>query len=260
MPYVLAAAEQPPQPVEETLHLPMRKCRCLAAASFSCDNQGLIAIFEDSRSRPLNSDSCMGGGRVHGAVHICMCGHPENLQRLGSFLSFSLHQVRQCLLRENGDGGLVRRMTSSRAECKFNVNALLLILGFSHHGCIFSPPDDGLKTNDQCHMTKDKSVQNWNDIAVLLPGRTNKDCRKRWSKVQLDIRKGAWTRDEDGRLQQAVQQLGFKLVASRLFPRLIVQSWFTVLTLTIYHFVDGLKWPPWCKVVMQTVSEWLSIM
>ena len=77
------------------------------------------------------------------------------------------------------------------------------------------------------------SVQNWNDIAVLLPGRTNKDCRKRWSKVQLDIRKGAWTRDEDERLRQAVQQLGFKLVASR-FPTLDCASWFTVLMLTIY--------------------------
>ncbi|ORY66164.1 Homeodomain-like protein [Pseudomassariella vexata] len=60
------------------------------------------------------------------------------------------------------------------------------------------------------------SVQNWNDIALLLPGRTNKDCRKRWSKVQMDIRKGAWTPEEDARLQQAVQQLGFNyLVQSR---------------------------------------------
>lgn len=80
---------------------------------------------------------------------------------------------------------------------------------------------------------EDGSVQNWNDIAVLLPGRTNKDCRKRWSKVQLDIRKGAWTRDEDERLQQAVQQLGFKLVASR-FPTLGRAIWFKVLMLTFY--------------------------
>ncbi|KAI9667685.1 MAG: hypothetical protein M1821_000502 [Bathelium mastoideum] len=54
------------------------------------------------------------------------------------------------------------------------------------------------------------TVQNWNDIAALLPHRTNKDCRKRWSKIQLDIRKGAWTRNEDERLKHAVQQLGFK--------------------------------------------------
>ena len=70
-----------------------------------------------------------------------------------------------------------------------------------------------VKINDYTRK-KDGSVQNWNDIAALLPGRTNKDCRKRWSKVQLDIRKGAWTRDEDERLQQAVQQIGVKLVFS----------------------------------------------
>lgn len=68
-------------------------------------------------------------------------------------------------------------------------------------------------------LNEDGSVPNWNDIAVLLPDRTNRDCRKRWSKVQLDIRKGAWTRDEDERLQQAVEQIGVRLVAPR-FPTL----------------------------------------
>jgi hypothetical protein len=68
------------------------------------------------------------------------------------------------------------------------------------------------------------SVQNWNDIASLLTGRTNKDCRKRWSKIQVDIQKGVWTREEDERLQQAVQQLGFKYFNSGnvIFDRLLV--------------------------------------
>lgn len=78
---------------------------------------------------------------------------------------------------------------------------------------------------------EDGNVQNWNDIAVLLPGRTNKDCRKRWSKVQLDIRKGSWTQDEDERLQQAVQQIGVKSVASR-FPTLSRAILLTFLMLT----------------------------
>ena len=69
---------------------------------------------------------------------------------------------------------------------------------------------------------EDGSAQNWNDIAILLPGRTNKDCRKRWSKIQVDIRKGAWTQDEDERLQQAVQQIGVKLVSSP-FALVVVQ-------------------------------------
>ena len=82
-------------------------------------------------------------------------------------------------------------------------------------------------------LTKDGSVQNWNDIAVLLPGRTNKDCRKRWSKIQEDIRKGAWTRDEDERLQQAVQQFGSKLVTPSISPRIVDGSWLRMLVLTI---------------------------
>ncbi|KAL0779162.1 hypothetical protein CaCOL14_003646 [Colletotrichum acutatum] len=45
---------------------------------------------------------------------------------------------------------------------------------------------------------------------MSLPGRTNKDCRKRWAKIQVDIRKGAWTQEEDERLQKAVLQLGCK--------------------------------------------------
>ncbi|EPS34780.1 hypothetical protein PDE_09744 [Penicillium oxalicum 114-2] len=67
-------------------------------------------------------------------------------------------------------------------------------------------------TEADLHPTAHKpgSVQNWNDIALLLPGRTNKDCRKRWSKIQTDIQKGVWKRDEDERLRHAVQQLGFK--------------------------------------------------
>ena len=88
-----------------------------------------------------------------------------------------------------------------------------------------------LEANDYVLRNEDGSVQNWNDIAVLLPGCTNKDCRKRWSKVQLDIRKGAWTRDEDERLQRAVQQIGVKSVASR-FPTFGRAIWFEVLMLT----------------------------
>ncbi|KAL9079840.1 MAG: hypothetical protein Q9157_001296 [Trypethelium eluteriae] len=73
-----------------------------------------------------------------------------------------------------------------------------------------SQEDDILKNGVRIQLREDGTVQNWNDIAASLPDRTNKDCRKRWSKIQLDIRKGAWTREEDERLKQAVEQLGFK--------------------------------------------------
>ena len=87
---------------------------------------------------------------------------------------------------------------------------------------------------------EDGSVQNWNDVAALLPGRTNKDCRKRWSKIQLEIRKGAWTPDEDERLQQAVQQIGVKLVASR-FPALWPCNLIRSSHAHLLPFIGGLK-------------------
>ncbi|KAJ9302073.1 hypothetical protein DTO271G3_939 [Paecilomyces variotii] len=66
------------------------------------------------------------------------------------------------------------------------------------------------KRNFHYTAYKKDSIQNWNDVASLLLGRTNKDCRKRWSKVQADIQKGVWRQEEDERLHNAVQQLGFK--------------------------------------------------
>ncbi|KAI0123256.1 Homeodomain-like protein [Xylariales sp. AK1849] len=73
-----------------------------------------------------------------------------------------------------------------------------------------SQEDSILKNVIKTQLDRDGKIQNWTDVAILLPGRTNKDCRKRWSKIQLDIRKGAWTHEEDERLQQAIQKLGFK--------------------------------------------------
>ncbi|KAJ5512745.1 hypothetical protein N7463_002297 [Penicillium fimorum] len=73
-----------------------------------------------------------------------------------------------------------------------------------------SQEDEILKSAVQAQCNNPTNLDNWNDIASLLIGRTNKDCRKRWSKVQVDIQKGVWTREEDERLQRAVQQLGFK--------------------------------------------------
>jgi hypothetical protein len=64
----------------------------------------------------------------------------------------------------------------------------------------------------QAEQKNDKAF-NWNEVAVLLPGRTNKECPKRWSKVQAGINKGAWTRVEDERLKKAVE--GAKYVSCK---------------------------------------------
>ncbi|KAI5926693.1 Homeodomain-like protein [Camillea tinctor] len=66
---------------------------------------------------------------------------------------------------------------------------------------------------------KQGNMKDWNKIAVKLPGRTNKDCRKRWvNKVCGSLKKGAWKSDEDERLVSAVEKHGQKwtLVANEV--------------------------------------------
>ncbi|KAI9375906.1 hypothetical protein BJX61DRAFT_539361 [Aspergillus egyptiacus] len=55
-----------------------------------------------------------------------------------------------------------------------------------------------------------KHARNWSAIAERLPGRSNKDCRKRWTKISLSSRKGTWSGAEDHLLRKAVARLGFR--------------------------------------------------
>ncbi|KAK0733818.1 hypothetical protein B0T26DRAFT_37839 [Lasiosphaeria miniovina] len=49
----------------------------------------------------------------------------------------------------------------------------------------------------------------WHRVAAYLPGRNNKDCRKRWHySIANTIRKGTWTREEDQKLREAVEVHG----------------------------------------------------
>lgn len=52
---------------------------------------------------------------------------------------------------------------------------------------------------------------NWHNVAALIPGRTNKDCRKRWHyTVAAGVTKGTWTAEEDKQLCLAVEKHGTK--------------------------------------------------
>ena len=53
--------------------------------------------------------------------------------------------------------------------------------------------------------------KNWAEVAVLVPGRTAKQCRERWS-LNLDpsINRGPWTKDEDDLLIKLHDKLGNK--------------------------------------------------
>lgn len=62
----------------------------------------------------------------------------------------------------------------------------------------------------------------WHSIARHVPGRTNKDCRKRWCATMASIvSKGGWSSEEDRKLLDAVEKHGTKwsLVASLVETR-----------------------------------------
>lgn len=48
----------------------------------------------------------------------------------------------------------------------------------------------------------------WIDIAAMIPGRTNDQCRDRWSEVNLDRMKIAWTEQDDQELLHCVETMG----------------------------------------------------
>ncbi|ATZ57689.1 Bcbas1 [Botrytis cinerea B05.10] len=78
-------------------------------------------------------------------------------------------------------------------------------------------------------------VNDWNLIASKVRGRTNKDCRKRWSKVGKEVNKGLWDHEEDDRLRRGVDQHGtyWTMVAEIVQTRHADQCakrW--------YHFLD----------------------
>jgi hypothetical protein len=51
----------------------------------------------------------------------------------------------------------------------------------------------------------------WHKVATQLPGRNNKDCRKRWHySIAHTIRKGTWSKEEDAKLLDAVDKYGFR--------------------------------------------------
>lgn len=51
----------------------------------------------------------------------------------------------------------------------------------------------------------------WREIAKSVPGRTNKDCRRRWcNSLGSGLAKGPWSESEDERLWNGVRKNGTK--------------------------------------------------
>ncbi|OAP55325.1 hypothetical protein AYL99_10298 [Fonsecaea erecta] len=73
----------------------------------------------------------------------------------------------------------------------------------------WTPEEDVvLRTEATYQLIAAGSVRDWNRIASKLPGRMNKDCRKRWSKISENVKKGNWDPAEDAKLREAVRAIG----------------------------------------------------
>ncbi|KAL3444529.1 hypothetical protein BJX65DRAFT_319883 [Aspergillus insuetus] len=95
----------------------------------------------------------------------------------------------------------------------------------------------------QLQIDSPHGSRNWSAIAEKLPGRSNKDCRKRWTKISLSSRKGTWSGAEDHLLRKAVAKVGFQwtkvaeMVGSR-HPDQCAKRW--------HHSLDpNVKRGPW---------------
>lgn len=72
-----------------------------------------------------------------------------------------------------------------------------------------TPSSSHLFIADSFSLVSEGEVRDWCRIAHQLPGRTNKDCRKRWhNSVTGGLKKGQWSRIEDIQLAKGVRHYG----------------------------------------------------
>ncbi|KAF3484371.1 transcriptional activator [Arthroderma uncinatum] len=90
-------------------------------------------------------------------------------------------------------------------------DAILIKRLYEQEACIRPSPVPTLPPdpNGMANMYKGDptgTAADWQKVAAALPGRSNKDCRKRWFNVLSGgLRKGAWTSEEDAYLRDAVR-------------------------------------------------------
>ncbi|KAL9101936.1 MAG: hypothetical protein Q9163_002850 [Psora crenata] len=73
---------------------------------------------------------------------------------------------------------------------------------------VWAPQEDQILQREAELQLRNGSLRDWKLIATKLPDRTNKDCRKRWSKICDSVNKGPWKPREDKLLEEAIAEVG----------------------------------------------------
>ncbi|KIY71166.1 hypothetical protein CYLTODRAFT_419022 [Cylindrobasidium torrendii FP15055 ss-10] len=106
--------------------------------------------------------------------------------------------------------------------------------------------DEALRQAVELEDGDNPAPSKWFAISKHVPGRTNKDCRKRWfAKMASDVTKGGWAPDEDDRLRSAIDQYGprWSMIASCVGTRnsdQCAKRW----TDTLNPAIDRTSWTP----------------
>jgi myb proto-oncogene protein len=82
-------------------------------------------------------------------------------------------------------------------------------------------PEEDTKLTEAVNAVKEFGSNYWVRVAVLVPGRTNVQCRTRWvESLDPGINRGSWTEEEDETLTEAVTEHGTNswVVVAALFP------------------------------------------
>ncbi len=112
-------------------------------------------------------------------------GHPQSCRH---------HAILLLLVRRSGRSGPPKRTSSFQRRWPWV--------------CLSLTPELPTSTNKSTETPSHGPVS-WHKVASHLPGRNNKDCRKRWHySIANTIRKGTWMREEDEKLRQAVELYG----------------------------------------------------
>ncbi|KAF2280129.1 ketoacyl-synt-domain-containing protein [Westerdykella ornata] len=86
----------------------------------------------------------------------------------------------------------------------------------------WTPEEDEILLQQVTLLSTQNKVKDWTAIASAIPGRSNKDCRKRWCNHLVGgLRKGPWDPSEDRRLSIGVKEYGpqWPLVAEEVGTR-----------------------------------------